>query len=184
LLPADCSLVHGIPVTSPLRTVIDLADRVDTSILELAIEDALRRGLFTVGQLRWRASVRLGSGVRGAAALGALLEHQLGSTGSGWEVRTARVLTRAGLPEPRRQHPVDTGRGRFHADLAYPPSIVFEYDSDRWHSSAARRHHDAERRNALRLAGCTVIEVTPGLLRTPDALVALARSALGAVVSP
>ena len=40
-----------------------------------------------------------------------------------------------------------------------------------------------ERRNAFRLAGYIVIEVTPALLRTPDALVAMARTALSAAWS-
>jgi very-short-patch-repair endonuclease len=137
-------------------------------VLELAVEDGLRRNLFSAGQLRWRSSLL----VRTPTALATLLvRDQLGRTDSGWELRTARVLTDAGFPEPVRQHEVD-GIGRI--DLAYPDRrIAFEYDSDAWHSGVARRHRDAHRRNALRFAGWTVIEVTAGLMRTPGRLVDL-----------
>ena len=182
LIPADRSLVHGIPATSPLRTVLDLAEVLDSLSFEIAVEDGLRRRLFSPGQLLWRANDRAGSGLAGAAAIHSLLRRRatLGLTDSGWEVRVARVLTEAGLPEPVRQLEIQTPDGTRTVDLAYlgPPVVAFEYDSDRWHSGVERRHRDAGRRNALRLAGCTVIEVTSSLAADPERLVRTARAAL------
>ncbi len=168
LLPADVAAQGPIRVTSALRTVLDIAGMVEPLVLELVVEDGLRRSLFSAGQLRWRSSLL----VRTPRALAELLlRDQLGRTDSGWELRTARVLTDAGLAEPVRQHEVaDVGR----LDLAYPERMIaFEYDSDAWHSGVARRHRDADRRNALRSAGWTVIEVTAALVRTPLRLVEL-----------
>jgi hypothetical protein len=180
LLPADRSSVYGIAVTSPLRTVIDLAAHLDLAALEIATEDALRRKLFTTGQLEWRVGLRRRRGVAGATALRRLLDRHLGDTDSRWEVRVAQILRVAGLPEPVRQLPVATPSGTRYVDLGYPgpPIVVIEYDSDRWHSGTARRHADAGRRNALRLAGCVVVEVTPALVRRPAELVATVRAAL------
>ena len=45
---SDITTVHGIPVTTPLRTVIDLAPEVDRSHLERMVQDCLERRLFTV----------------------------------------------------------------------------------------------------------------------------------------
>lgn len=181
LLPADLASRGPFRVTSPLRTAIDLAGRVDEAVLELAIESALRRGQFSPGQLRWRAEALLGKGRPGSTALRRLLDRRtLGRAESGWEVRVARLLVEEGFPPPVPQHEVRV-RGRFVArvDLAYLDArVVLEYDSDRWHHGVARRHGDAARRNALRALGWTVIEVTPAMLRDPDALIAAVRAVL------
>lgn len=183
LLAADRARQGPITLTSPLRTLIDVAATLDRAALEVATEDALRRRLCTAGQLRWRAGELLGQGRSGSTMLRTLLSQRtLGRTGSRWELRTARILTAAGLPEPVRQHEVgDDGVFVARVDLAYPDArVVLEYDSDEWHHGVARRHRDAERRNALRAAGWTVIEVTPALLRRPDVLVRVVLAALGA----
>jgi hypothetical protein len=179
-------MIGPLRLTSPLRTLVDLAAVLDERELEIAIEDAVRRGLVSVDRLRWRAGQRTGKGYPGSATLAALLARdQLGRTDSGWEVRVARVLTDAGYPEPIRQLRVDTTLGPLHVDLAFsgPPIVAFEYDSDRFHSGRSRRHRDVERRNALRTAGCVVIEVTSSLVRDADRLIALVVDALRARAS-
>ena len=124
LLPADVGRRGPIAVTSALRTAIDLAGVVAADVLEIAIESALRRGLFSTGQVRWRADALLGTGRRGSASLRALLEaRQMGRTDSGWEVRTAQVLVAAGFPPPTRQHCIRVeGKVVARVDLAYPES--------------------------------------------------------------
>jgi hypothetical protein len=180
-IPADRSAAGSIPVTSPLRTVLDLAAFLDPVALEVAIECCLRRGLFTVGQLRWRADARLGRGVAGSAELHRLLgRRDLGRSDSAWEVRLGAALVAGGLPAPERQLRVRTVHGDFRVDVGYggSPVVAFEYDSDRWHSTVHRRHADAARRNALRAAGVVVIEVTSALMRDERALVQLAQHVL------
>ncbi len=181
LIPADRSIVYGIRTTSPLRTAFDLSGLVPALDLELMIEDGLRRRLFSPGQLRWRAGTRLGSGVTGSSAIRPLLAHgQAGATDSGWELRVARILTDAGFPEPIRQLAIGTVDAPRTVDLAYPgpPVVAFEYDSDAWHSGVQRRQRDSARRNALRIAGCIVVEVTPTLVADPERLVRTARALL------
>jgi hypothetical protein len=166
--------------------LVDLAARVDEGMLELAIEDAARRGLVRVDRLRRRAALRRGKGYPGSSRLAALLEgEELGCTDSGWEVRVARVLTDAGYPDPQRQLAVATALGALHVDLAYPgpPVVAFEYDSDQFHSTRTRRHREVERRNALRSRGVVVIEVTSSLVRDEARLLALVAEALRRRVS-
>jgi very-short-patch-repair endonuclease len=183
LLPADVGWCGPIRVTSALRTAIDLAGVIVPEKLEVAIESALRRGLFTVGQLQWRADSLMGPGRPGSSELRALLDrHDVGRTDSSWEVRTAQLLERAGLGAPVRQHRIsDGGREIARVDLAYPDAkVVIEYDSGQWHSGTQRRHRDADRRNRLWALGWTVIEVTPATLRDPGRLVAMIETVLAA----
>jgi hypothetical protein len=50
----DVTVVQGIPCTTALRTVIDIAPDVDTAHLERIVQDCLHRRLFTVEEARAR----------------------------------------------------------------------------------------------------------------------------------
>lgn len=50
----DVTIVDAIPVTTPARTLLDLAAVVEREALEEALDDALRRGLVSISRLRWR----------------------------------------------------------------------------------------------------------------------------------
>ncbi|MFM1965338.1 MAG: hypothetical protein RL134_1063 [Actinomycetota bacterium] len=45
---SDITTLHGIRLTTPLRTVIDMAPDVGMDHLEIMVRDCLQRGLFTV----------------------------------------------------------------------------------------------------------------------------------------
>lgn len=45
---SDITVLRGIPVTTPLRTVIDLAPEVEGVELARMVDDCLRRRLFTL----------------------------------------------------------------------------------------------------------------------------------------
>lgn len=183
LLPADVGRRGPIAVASSLRTAIDLAGVVTADALEIAIESALRRGLFSVGQLRWRAEALMGTGRAGSAALRDLIARRdLGRTESKWEVKTAQVLVTAGFAAPTRQYSVrHHGKEIARVDLAYPDArVILEYDSDQWHAGTTRRHRDAARRNRLRALGWTVIEVTPATLRDPERFLTVVSSVVAA----
>ena len=45
---SDITTLHGVRLTTPLRTVIDIAPMVDGDQLEIMVQDCLERGLFTV----------------------------------------------------------------------------------------------------------------------------------------
>jgi hypothetical protein len=160
----DRDVVDTIPVTSPTRTLIDLAAFLGPDALELALEDALRRGLTSRARIQYRLRELEGHGRNGCGALRALLVDGRGRahSGSAPEVTLRRILTRAGLPRPVPQHEI-RHRGRLIArvDLAYPDlQIAIEFDSDRWHSGRQRRAADLERRNRLTGLGWHVVHVS------------------------
>ncbi|HVX19141.1 MAG TPA: hypothetical protein VHA73_14010 [Acidimicrobiales bacterium] len=51
---SDFTTVDGIPVTTPVRTLIDLAPDVDQSHLDAMVDDVLARGLATEAEARAR----------------------------------------------------------------------------------------------------------------------------------
>jgi hypothetical protein len=50
LPPQDVTVVRGIPCTTPLRTVLDLAPEIDSTELDRMVRTSLERGLFTVAE--------------------------------------------------------------------------------------------------------------------------------------
>ena len=53
---SDITTLHGIRLTTPLRTVIDLASDVDNDHLGLMVRDCLDRGLFTIDEALLRTA--------------------------------------------------------------------------------------------------------------------------------
>jgi hypothetical protein len=73
-LPAkDITVVEGIPCTTALRTVIDIAPDLDRTQLRRVIEDCLDRQLFSVGEAKARLLEPDMRGRPGAALLSRLL---------------------------------------------------------------------------------------------------------------
>ena len=70
---SDVTMLDGIRVTTPLRTVIDVAPDVEASHLEEMVQDCLDRGLFTVDDAAHRLAQPDMVGRRGADLLRALL---------------------------------------------------------------------------------------------------------------
>ncbi len=77
LRPEDVTTVDGIPVTTPARTLLDLATCVDDDALEQALGIAIRRELTTSTELR-EVMARYPRH-EGVARLAALLEQATGS---------------------------------------------------------------------------------------------------------
>jgi hypothetical protein len=51
----ECDLVavNGLSITAPHWTLLDLGSVVVEAVVEMALDDALKRGLVTYAQLRW-----------------------------------------------------------------------------------------------------------------------------------
>jgi very-short-patch-repair endonuclease len=182
LLPVDVTAVEVIPITTPARTLLDLAAVSPADAVEDALDDALRRGLVKLPRLRWRAE-ELGPR-SGAKVIRRLLDARtatVGSPQSVLETRLLRLLRRAGLPTPECQHEIrDHGRLIAVVDFAYTEErLAIEADGYRWHSGRARWQHDLARRNELTKLGWRVIHVTAhDIVRRPDSTVQTVAAAL------
>jgi hypothetical protein len=173
--PIDLTIVSGIAVTTPARTLFDLGGAVGRGLVELALENGLRRGLFTEAELAVLLKRVSRSGRPGGPPLRHLLEVRSADnrpTESEMETRLLQAIRTHGLPEPVRQHEVRQGRAFIaRVDAAYPDEkIAIEYDSDEFHSGRVSTSRDRDRRHRLVAAGWLPIDVGPVDLRTGGTL--------------
>jgi hypothetical protein len=90
---------HGIPVTTPVRTLVDLAQQLSARELEAAVNEADK--LDIVDPERLRATLEARGGQSGVAALRELLDRQtLTLTDTELERHFLPIARRAGMPEP------------------------------------------------------------------------------------
>lgn len=154
----------GIPLTDPIRTLIDLAG-TGTAMTAL-VDRALALGLVSVPGLEQATRPEADDLARGRAALrAALLERGLWGAPhpSVLESHMARVLGRVcreqGVPRPEAE--VAWEGGRYRLDFAWPgPRLAVEADGYVWHASAEQLDRDHARRAALTAAGWTILTST------------------------
>ncbi len=137
LFESDLTVYRSIPTTTVARTLVDVSGRLTERQLGQAIDDALRRRIVDLEDLR-RTAGRLGS----ASGRSMRKVHRaLGLRIPGYdpldsdlETRILRVIAAAGLPVPRQQYPIVLGGVGVHLDLAYPDvRLAIELDGWEWH---------------------------------------------------
>jgi hypothetical protein len=112
-LGADIAQHRGIPITTPVRTLIDLAIRLPAQELEAAVNKADKLDLVDPETLR--AALEQRRGQRGAPALRRLLDrHTFVLTDSELERLFLPIVRRARLPKPLTQHRVNGFRVDFY----------------------------------------------------------------------
>ena len=99
------TLVDGIPVTDPMRTVIDLAAVLPTKLLASAVDQVVRRGLSSYSEIGTLLNKLARRGKRGVRSLRNVLEPRLGGafvSESVLETRLLQVIEDGGLQGPPR----------------------------------------------------------------------------------
>jgi very-short-patch-repair endonuclease len=170
----DVTQIHGIPLTTVHRTLIDLGAVVEVEIVEAALECALRRNLTTIDRLRRRLDDTGGNGRRGAGKLKEVLRRRdpgAPPTASGLETDFSQLIRRNRLPQPTRQHVVHDDSGVVaRVDFEYlGRDIVIEVDSREHHLRMAEWEKDLKRRNHLTNCGKRVLHVTYRRMKTDEA---------------
>jgi very-short-patch-repair endonuclease len=166
----DTTVVAGIPVTTPARTLFDLGGCYRAGMVELALEHCLDRGLVTLDELDRLVRRLSRRGRPGGPALRQLLEARSPDrrpTQSVMETKLLQAIRAYGLPEPEAQFEVWAG-GAFvgRVDFAYPEArVAIEYDSDEHHSGRLAIRRDRARRHELIAVGWLPIDVGPADLR-------------------
>ena len=156
----------GIPCTGLDRTILDLAAVASRRQLDCAIDAVLRDGLLRPSDLYAVLVSHSRNGRAGCSALRAALDERCGDDPvplSAWSRMVEDLLVGAGLRRPAMEYRVSDDRGRFVAqvDLAYPSRrLAIELDSKRWHLNSVSFVRDPRRRNALMVAGWTVLTFT------------------------
>jgi hypothetical protein len=166
--------VHGLPVTTPEQTWLDLAQLLGRDALVVA-------GDFLVGgetplsdRLALARAIAAAPGRRGIGrareAIGSI-RHGAESPG---ESRLRLLLADAGLPVPLLNHELRDASGAFVAriDLAYPHArVALEYEGDVHRVDRQTWQKDIRRRERVEDLGWRMIRVTADDLRTPAELI-------------
>jgi hypothetical protein len=179
LEPTDIRVRDGIALTSPVRTILDLAGEFPLIDLVVVMDAALHMKSCTRKQLEARAHDR---GVRGIARYRQALELCDGRSESAPETMTRLVIVLSGLPAPTPQFNVYDKQGFFvaRADLkAFGVLAAFEYDGG-GHDEPVTHARDVKRWRDLRREGYEVFPYTAReLFRTPQLIVVDYQRALG-----
>ena len=182
--PCDRALCGPIPVTTPVRTLIDLGAVVRIERLEEALDGAERDGTIDRFDLIARHAAIRQSGRNGVGPLARLLEARevhAATPQSVLERRMLRVLAGAGLPVPECQVRVPRADGKTaFLDLAYAQVRVgIELDGQAWHATARQRQRDYERQNQVVIGDWSILRFTfEDVSQRPEYVVQSVRDAL------
>jgi AbiEi antitoxin C-terminal domain len=170
LPPHEVTRRGGIPVTTPLRTALDLARIRPLDDAVVALDRFLQPGLVFIDEVRAAARVASGRDCRLMRSAAALAD---GLAESPQETRLRLLVARSALPVPTAQYRIrDDGRFVARVDFAWPDArVALEYDG-KWHGEAQHVGRDRRRLNRLVDAGWTVVFVTAADLRRPELLLA------------
>jgi hypothetical protein len=159
LTPAERALRDGVALTTPARTLIDLAAVVPAALLERICADMLVAKLLTRAQLA--AAVEAGRGRRGIVALREL-SGTVEPTRSDTERAFLRAVRDAGLPLPIVNAPfLVAGLGRIEPDFLWAsPRVIVEMDAYGTHGGPPSFERDRQRDVALHALGWIVLRFT------------------------
>lgn len=164
LVERHLALVHGIHVTTPARTLFDLAPRLHPARLERLIDRAWSDGLVTIPLLERTLTELRARGRAGIAIMRQLIAARrdgLRPPESGLEARFQQLLAEDGQAPMERQ--VDVGADAWIGRVDFldrKAKLIVEIDGDRFHGSLSDRRADEERTRKLEAAGWTVIRLT------------------------
>jgi very-short-patch-repair endonuclease len=178
----EITLHHGIRVTTPARTLLDLAPRLTARALEQAIAQAERAEVMTRTDLA--ALVERRPRHRGSRAVRAILlsDAPLAMTRSPAEELVLRHLRSTSLPQPEVNAPLLGMEVDF---LWRQQRFALEVDGYRHHGSVRAYHADRRRDAVLVANGYRSMRITwKQITEEPVAtMVALAQALLGTVAA-
>ncbi len=172
----DIRHLDGLAVTSPARTVLDLA-AINHSSREAVFAEMLARRMVNESQLE--AALKRAGRRRGASLVRALIgANQQGFTRSKAERRLRRLCRTARLPAPVANVKV----AGYEVDLVWPEQrLVVEFDSFQFHGHRAAFERDRRKDQVLMTAGYRVVRVTwRQLIDEPLTVLVVIAGALGA----
>jgi very-short-patch-repair endonuclease len=153
----DLSWTKGLQVTTPARTIIDLAAETNPTQLHRLIAEARVQNLLHDGDLE--AALERAQARPGAAAVQSFLRGERSSTltRSEAERRMLRLVQAAGLPTPI----CNTKVAGYEVDFFWPQQrLIVEVDGFRFHGHRQAFERDRRKGLALAAAGFPVVRVT------------------------
>jgi very-short-patch-repair endonuclease len=151
----DTVILDGLRVTTPARTIVDLAAKTTPRQLRHIVERAQDLRRFHPDVIRSRAAGR--RGCKELRDLLAMLEPDKDKARSHLERLFLAVIRRHRLPRPD----VNARIARRRRDFVWPASrLVVEVDGYRWHSTKAAKRRDHRRDRELTALGWRPVRLT------------------------
>src|SRR5436190_2398230 len=152
----DIVLLDGIPVTSPTRTLLDLATELSATALERAVNEADKRDLIDPETLR--AELDRYAGEPGVRPLRTLLDkHTFRLSDSDLELLFRPIAATAELPLPLTK----AWMNGYEVDFFWPDlKLVVETDGLQYHRTASTQTKDHVRDQTHVASGLTVLRFT------------------------
>lgn len=156
LPPADVVLRQGIPVTSPARTLLDLATELHGTALERSVNEADKHDLIDPETLR--SELNDFAGEPGVKRLRTLLDrHTFRLSDSDLEILFRPIASAAGMPQPQTKAWVNG----YEVDFFWPDlELVVETDGLRYHRTPSEQTHDRQRDQTHVASGLTTLRFT------------------------
>jgi very-short-patch-repair endonuclease len=156
LLPSHITIVRGIPVTTPARTLFDLAGRFKYERIEVVAERVIAKSPGTLIAMHDMLEQLACKGRPGITNMRRFLKARpLGYVpcATGLELKFRKLGEEAGVRDLRRQ--VDLGGHDWlgRVDFLDEMKIVYEVDSILHHTTPGDRLRDEQRDKALKAAG-------------------------------
>jgi hypothetical protein len=158
---AQISTHRGIPVTTPLRALVDAGAVLPKLLVSEALDAAIGHKLATATAVEAELARLAKKGRRGAGVLRAVLEERdcVGRSPSVLESRTRRLLARSRLLPPPVPEMVAGPHGEFRLDFPWPDVLLdVEVDGWEWHSSYAATRLGKQRNNKLVAQGYAILQ--------------------------
>lgn len=153
--PSEVTKVDGIPITSPSRTIFDLAGVLHGRALERVVAQAEDLRLTSRSELR--CLMPRHSGRRGVRALLPILEGDPALTRSEAEERFLALIRTTPLPVPE----VNVRVGNYEIDFLWRKErVAVEVDGYAFHSSPRMFEGDRRRDRDMSAMGFQVVRVT------------------------
>ncbi len=177
LLESDIVELDGIPVTTAVRTVVDLGASAPPWLVERCLDTGLRKELFTAWQVRCFIARVARPGRTGVGTIRPLVEERLvwdTITESDLEDLFRSVISSLPFPMPDPQYKLFKPSGEFigRFDFAYATRMaLIETDSEAYHMDPVSFQRDREKQNEAHALGWTVYRFTwRQLIDDPDSV--------------
>jgi very-short-patch-repair endonuclease len=156
--PRDVTTKDHLRLTTPARSVIDLATNATLAEVEHALSEG--RALNLINDARLNAALdRAPANHPGAAAIRALLKSQVGRamTRSERERKLLKLLAAAGLPKPLVNRPLHG----YKPDFYWPEQrLILEFDGYRTHGGRSKFESDRKRDQLFATRGIQTLRST------------------------
>jgi very-short-patch-repair endonuclease len=183
LAPSHVTQSPGFPITTPARTIVDLAASLTPGHIGAIVDESIAARLTTIREINGVLNDVARRGKPGVSTMRVVLGDRAGETlpASVLEARALRVLVNAGIRGFETEVPIPWSSTR-RFDVAFVEHrVAIEWDSRRWHLQASAFQSDRDRGREAVLHGWRLLRFTwSDVHERPETVASTVRTVLSA----